>query len=88
MISELNYNEAFSLLVNGDFIVTEKEPGLKTHSLPFFQSPSKWRFHCNGRNNQEIIKYISAFSLLVNGDFIVTISETNQKARQSHLSVS
>ena len=43
---------SFSLLVNGDFIVTEAMPHATWREI-FFQSPSKWRFHCN-----ESFKYV------------------------------
>ena len=37
-----------------------------------FQSPSKWRFHCNLISYLQLNKDFNPFSLLVNGDFIVT----------------
>ena len=40
------FTSAFSLLVNGDFIVTGIDVGYHYGYLDF-QSPSKWRFHCN-----------------------------------------
>ena len=38
---------AFSLLVNGDFNVTQDMAGMAGGDFTF-QSPSKWRFQCNG----------------------------------------
>ena len=68
--------QPFSLLVNGDFIVTSQNLALSTVKLICFQSPSKWRFHCNaGYIDDSDLTDRFSFSLLVNGDFIVTYDE-------------